>query len=113
MGLRLLAHYYDRTEALIVSSVLNAEGVPNFVHSYDVLSALYFYEMAFGGYRIMVAEDDLAAAVQIVRAARAAPLLEGERLSTHHLLWPSLVLSYLVWMPLPLRLHRWFDVSKS
>ncbi len=78
MGLRLVAHYFDPIEALIALSVIDAAGVPCFVHRFYLSSIQPDYTMALGGYRLMVHVDDVEAAIDVIVEARANPLLEGE-----------------------------------
>src|SRR5262245_11303903 len=116
MGLRLVAHYFERSEALIVWSALDAAGVPAFVHGLDVCVMRPWDEVAFGGYRIVVSEDDLAAPVGILGEARKKPIFEGERLVTRHYIAVSVIpiLAFLVWgwIPyLPFRSHDWRSVE--
>jgi hypothetical protein len=112
MGLRLVAHYYDRNEALIVSAVLDAAGIPNFVHAYEMLSIQPWYEVAFGGYRVMVVEDDLVLAVDVLRESRAHPILEGDVLVTHYhpafmiAAWITLIFGGFV-LFIPYQSHSW------
>jgi hypothetical protein len=84
MGLRLVAHYFDRSEALIVRGALQAVGVPAFVHGFDLLTVQPWCEVTFGGYRVVVPEEELADAVAVLREARSKPLWEGEALVTRY-----------------------------
>jgi hypothetical protein len=77
MGLRLVAHYYDRTEALIARSVISDAGMLALIPNEDVLRMLPRYTMAFGGYRLLVSEHDLEEAVAVLREAVANPLRGG------------------------------------
>jgi hypothetical protein len=111
MGLRLVAHYYDRIDALIVSGALDAAGVPNFLHGYDLVALQPFREIALGGYRLMVCEEDLAAALDVIHEAQARRSFEGERLSIRPALEVSLLL-LLVWgIFFLIRRHSWQDVD--
>ena len=116
MGLRLVAHYFDRGEALVVSSALDAAGIPAFVHGLDLLTMQPFYEFAFGGCRVVVSEDDLAQAVEVIREARRKPIFEGERLVTrHHIAFGvAPILTFILWdwiLFLPYRGHEWRSVE--
>lgn len=111
MGIALIAHYYDRTEGLIATSALDAAGVVTFAMSSEIVGVQPFHEIAYGGYRIYACDEDVAAAVTVLTEARAKPLFGDERLSTHHLLIPSLLITCLFGAPMPLRRHRWHDVT--
>lgn len=112
MGLRLLAHYYDRNEALIVSALLDECGIANFVHGMFHTAVQPWNEFTLGGYRVMVREEDVAAAVDALRFARDNPVREGEQLVTHyHLAFPIAgILTFIVggWILfIPFRSHSW------
>jgi hypothetical protein len=47
MGLALVAHYFGRSEALVVWSVIDCAGVPAFVHGLDILTMRPWDEGAF------------------------------------------------------------------
>ena len=107
MGLRLVAHYYDRNEALIVSAALDAAGVPTFLENHEQNANLPFEQIALGGFRVMVCEQDLAAALGVLEEARRASSFEGEQLSQRTFWVPSLLLVLLTGIPLPFRISRW------
>jgi hypothetical protein len=110
MGLRLVAHYYDRVEALIAFSAIDAAGVPVFLESSALLAVDIGYIGAVGGYRVVVCEPDLAAAVAVLDEARAAPILEGEVLDVEHDALNgvlSLIVGLLAAAPAPIRGRRW------
>lgn len=112
MGLRLVAHIYDRVEALIVASALDAAGVPTFVESQALLLIDPGYLGALGGFRIVVCEQDLEAAVLVLAEARAAPLQEGERLEVEFDALngvASFLLGFLIAAPAPVRRRRWLS----
>jgi hypothetical protein len=109
MGLRLLAHYYDRSEALVASAALDAAGIPTFVENHEQNANLPFEQIALGGFRLMVCEQDIADALSVLGDARGAPLLEGERLSQRTYWLPSLMLVLLMGVPLPFRTSRWHE----
>lgn len=119
MGLRLVAHYYDRVEALVVSSALDAAGVPNFVENFNQMAVKPFEEVALGGYRLMVCEQDLQYALDVLAEARAKRSFEGERLSTYSAFDLSMlliiVLTILTSIPIgifiPFRWHKWHSVD--
>ena len=110
MGLRLVAHYYDRVEALVVFSALDAAGLPVFVESLALLSVDYAYVGAVGGFRIVVCEEDIDAAVSVLREARASPLKDGEVLEVEFDALNgvlSFVVGWLAFAPMPIRGRRW------
>ncbi|WP_395646677.1 hypothetical protein [Terricaulis sp.] len=118
MGLRLLAHYFDRNEALIVSALLDESGIANFVHGVFHTAVQPWNEFTLGGYRVMVREEDMTAAVQEVCDARAQRVLEGGKLVTHHhLAFPLAgILTFLFggWIFfMPYRSHSWVDASEE
>jgi hypothetical protein len=111
MGLRLVAHYFDREEALVAHSAVNAAGMLSFLPNFDALTALPYYTLAFGGYRLLVVEEDLEAAVSVLREARLNPLVEGEGLIVETDLLDR-VLGLLIWLfaagaPAPVKHRRW------
>lgn len=113
MGLRLLAHYYDRDEALVAQSVIESAGMLSFLPAIDVLTVLPYYTMAFGGYRLLVVDDDLEAAASVLGEARLNPLLEGERLVVETDMLDR-VFSLIVWLfsagaPAPIKRRRWIE----
>lgn len=110
MGLRLVAHYLDRYEAVIVAAALDAAGVPVFVENYHQVSAQPFSEIALGGFRLMVCEQDLGDALAVIGEARRKSSFEGERLSKQALLIPTLALFFLFGLLMPLRSYRWIEV---
>lgn len=84
MGLRLVAHYLDRSEAVVVSSVLDAAGVPNFIENFQQVWVHPLEEIAMGGFRLMVRKEDLSVALEILREARANPAPCEEVLTVRH-----------------------------
>jgi hypothetical protein len=109
MGLRLVAHYYDRNEALIVSAAVDAAGIPNFLENAEQNSVQPFYQVALGGFRLMVCEQDLHDALAIIEEARRNPVREGERLSQRTYPLSSLMLFLVIGVPLPFRTSTWRD----
>lgn len=79
MGLRLVAHYLEPAEALIAFGAVDAAGVPCFLHGLELASIQPDYMLAYGGYRLVVCEEDVTAATLVLAEAKANPLLEGER----------------------------------
>ncbi len=110
MGLRLVAHYYDRVEALIAFSAVDASGTPVFLESLNTLTLDNGYLGALGGFRLVVCEEDVAAAVAILGEARANPLREGEVLDVEFDLLHcalSLAVGLIGSAPSPIRTRRW------
>lgn len=109
-----LTTLYDRSEALVMSSCLDAAGVPNWVFGAELININPFHEIAFGGYRLFVQQPDLDAALGVLREARMKPLLEGERLSKHHIITPHLLITVMtlaIWVwAIPLRRYVWHAV---
>lgn len=110
MGLQLVAHYFDRIEALIAESALDAAGIPVFMHSSALLTVDPAYTIAVGGFRLLVCGEDLQAALAVLEEARRNPLHEGEPLNVE-LNFLNGVLSFLVGgvcgAPAPIRTRRW------
>ena len=113
MGLALLAHYFDSNEALIVGAALDAAGIPNFIENYRQISIQPFYEIALGGHRLMVCEEDLADAIAVLDEARRKRSFEGERLSQRTYLFVSLLLLLVLFAPMPIRTSKWRDVNAA
>lgn len=118
MGLRLVAHYYDRNEALIAIGALDAAGLAGFLINAAQISVQPFHEVALGGFRLMVVDEELEEAVAVLREALRNPLLEGERLSKNHRTGAFIALHLsqflllggflLIW---PLRTYSWRDTA--
>jgi hypothetical protein len=111
MGLRVAAQSYDRSEALVMSSCLDAAGVIHWVFGAELININPFHEITYDGYRIVVCEGDFQSAAGVLREARAKPLLEGERLSKQHIIVPHMLATFLlgwfwVWA-IPLRRYVW------
>ncbi len=111
MGLRLVAHYFERSEAFVARSAIEAEGMLAYLHNEDWLRLYPQYVGPFGGYRLMVSEHDLEDAVAILREASASPLLEGERLELHGTTWDRIMSFALGWViggvPVAIREAKW------
>ncbi len=111
MGLRLVAHYFDRSEAFVARSVIEAQGMLAFLHNEDWIRLYPHYVGPFGGYRLVVSELDLEDAVSVLREARLNPLLEGERLELKGDLFDrvmSFVVGYIIGgVPTMIRKTRW------
>jgi hypothetical protein len=114
MELRIVARLYDRSETLVMSSCLDAAGVPHWVFGAELININPFHEIAYDGYRIVVNEGELETALAVIAEARINPLLEGERLSKQHIIVPHLLLTLLlgwVWVwAIPLRRYVWHTV---
>ena len=111
MALRLLAHFYERNEALIACGALEAAGVYAVLINRAQIEIMPFHEIALGGYRLMVMEEELASAVGVLREARAKRSFEGERLSQRTYIGVSIILLFLIGMFMPFRTSKWHDVS--
>jgi hypothetical protein len=111
MGLRLIESYFDRSEALVARGALEAAGVSIFLRNFELISIYPFHEVVYGGFQIWSAEEDVEAAVSVLRESLRRPLLEGERLSTHTFMIPSLALFFLGGLLMPLKMRRWHDVD--
>lgn len=118
MGLRLVAHYYDRNEALIAVGALDAAGLAGFLINTAQVSVQPFHEVALGGFRLMVVEEELNDAIAVLEESLRSPLLDGERLSKNHRtgLFIALHLSQflvlggflLIW---PLKTYSWHETA--
>ena len=119
MGLRLVARHYDRSEALVASAALDAAGIPNWVEGFNQVAIQPFHEIALQGYRLMVVDHDVADAVAVLREAMRKRSFEGERLSVDYrlgltmLLWLVPFFFFLVPLYLPMKRHKWHDVSEE
>jgi hypothetical protein len=113
MGLRLVAHYLDRSEAVVVSSMLDAAGVPNFIEIFQQVWVRPLKEIAMGGFRLMVAEEDLAVALEVLPEAQANPAPCDELLTVRHFpvtfavfhLAQLMLIGLFLWVPM--RQHQW------
>jgi hypothetical protein len=116
MGLRLVAHYYDRSEAYVARSVVEAAGLLTFLHDEGWIRSFPNYVGALGGYRLMVSEIDLEDAIALLTEAKANPLLGGEQLELTGGLWDrvmSFVAGYaLCGVPTPIRESRWIPFEQ-
>jgi hypothetical protein len=110
MGLRLLARYYERNEAYIAFGALEAAGVVAFLENPAQSSVTPFEEIARGGYRLMVPDEELEAAIAVMEEARRDRSFEGERLSQRTYIALSLVLMFTIGMFMPFRTSTWHEV---
>ncbi len=115
MGLRLVAHYYERSEAYVARSVVEAAGILAFLHNEDWIRLYPQYLGPFGGYRLMVSDFDLEDAVAVLVEAKLNPLLEGERLELHGSVSDRIMSFVLGWViggvPVSVRVSRWVDIT--
>lgn len=111
MGLRLVAHYYERNEALIVLGALHAAGIVAFLLNQAHNSVSPFNVLAIGGFRLMVPEEELPAALAVIEEARRTRSFEGERLSQRTYIAVSLFLLFTVGMFMPFRTSTWHDTK--
>lgn len=113
MGLRALAYYLDRTEAVVVRSVLSDAGVLAVIGNEDMLRLQPWYTLTFGGYRILVSELQLEEAIAVLEEARVNPLTEGETLSVQGGFVDRVASLILGWLgggaPTPIRGYSWKD----
>jgi hypothetical protein len=111
MGLVLVAHYYERVDALVAKSVVEGAGVAAFLPNFDVLTLLPDYTMAFGGYRLLVVEGEVEAAVFALRHAQTQPASTDERLFVEGDFLDRVLSLVVGWFaggaPAPIRQRRW------
>lgn len=111
MGLSLVAHYFERSEAFVARSVIEAEGMLAYLHNEDWLRFYPQYVGPLGGYRLMVSEHDLEDAVAVLTEAQLNPLLDGECLELHGTVWNRVMSFGLGWaiggVPVAIRDARW------
>jgi hypothetical protein len=110
MGLRLLARYYERNEAYIALGALEAAGVVAFLENPAQSSVTPFEEIARGGYRLMVPDEELDVAIAALEEARCKRSFEGERLSQRTYIALSLILLFTIGMFMPFRTSTWHEV---
>jgi len=111
MGLRTAAYFLERTEAVVARSALEDAGLLVFIGNEDWLRALPSYTLALGGYRLLVCEDDMEDALDILRAAqRGGPDTGEELVVTADILDCALSLFFGVFAggaPVRVRSRRW------
>jgi len=78
MGLRALAYYFDRSEALVVRGALEAAGILAIIGNEDFLRVWPHYIGPLSGYRVLVLEFEVEDAVAVIEEALAHPIEEGE-----------------------------------
>jgi|CXWL01.1.fsa_nt_gi hypothetical protein len=114
MGLRIVARLYDQSEALVMSSALEAAGVPHWLYGAPQCRVDPYSEIAYDGYKIVVCEEELDSAIAVISEALSAPVHEGGRLSTRHLTLASLLLFFLFFgVVMPLKIRRWHDEQQA
>jgi hypothetical protein len=113
MALRLLAHFYDRNEALIATGALEAAGIVVFIENAAMVSINPLHEIALAGFRLMVPEQELPDAIAIIEEARRTRSFEGERLSQRTYIALSMILMALMGTFLPFRTSKWHHVSEA
>jgi hypothetical protein len=119
MGLRLVAHYFDRAEAFVVHSALDAAGVAAFLENHNQVALKPFSEIALGGFRLMVADEDLSVALDVLREAVASPTPCDERLVVRHYPWSFAFFHLMQWYLVglffwvPMRRYCWAPVVSS
>ena len=125
MGLRLVASYYDRMEAVVVSAALDAAGIPNWLEGFNQIWIQPFSDIALHGFRLVVVEEDLADAIATIGEARRKRSFEGERMSKDHGLARTLLVwgvtwllpaywfgfGFPIWLPLPR--YKWWPVTSA
>jgi hypothetical protein len=115
MGLRLVAHYFDRSEAFVARSVVEAAGMFAVLHNEDWLRFYPQYVGPFGGYRLMVSDLDLEDAVAVLGEAQLNPLLEGERLELRGGVVDRIMSFIIGWaiggVPAAIRESRWVTLD--
>jgi hypothetical protein len=105
MSLVTVARVFDRSDALILRSVLESEGLIAFVAEYDLLTVLPHLTFAVGGYRLQVPAEDEAGAREILRLARTEAARVPQMLELRvdwYLLLLSLAITVIFAAPLPL-----------
>ncbi|PZO56231.1 MAG: hypothetical protein DCF16_00635 [Alphaproteobacteria bacterium] len=117
MGLRLVARLYDRSEALVMSSCLDAAGVPHFLFGAEMININPLHEIVYDGYKIIVCDDDLASSLAVLAEAQARPAECDEVLTTRHFpvtfavfhLAQFLLVGLIFWIPM--RRHSWLTAA--
>jgi hypothetical protein len=98
-----------------MSSCLDAAGVPNWVFGAEMININPLHEIVYDGYKVVVSEDDLQSALDVLKEAMANPTPCDERLvirfspvvfATFHLVQIAMVGMFL-W--LPMRGYQWLS----
>src|SRR5262245_36081087 len=80
MGLRTAAYFLERTEAVVARSALEGAGLLAFIGGEDWRAMVPYHTLALGGYRLLVCDEDMEEAIEILRAARTSAVADGEEL---------------------------------
>jgi hypothetical protein len=117
MGLRLVAHYYERSEAYVARSLLEGTGMLVILHNDGWIRTLPYLVGALGGYRLMVPDFELEDAVTLLTEAKLNPLQEGEWLEVRGGWWDR-IMSFLVGyairgVPVSIRETRWVPFDQA
>jgi hypothetical protein len=72
MSLRRVDTTFDLPEAHIVVGLLRSEGIDAHVFDADFVRQDWFRAIAYGGYRILVADEDVPVAIERIRVYREA-----------------------------------------
>jgi len=117
MGLRLVAHYFERSEGVVARSVLEDVGMFAYLQNEGLIRLCPQYVGPLGGYRLLVSEIDLEEAVELLIEAKLNPLLDGERLEVRGGVWDrivSLVMGYIIGgVPVAIRETRWVPFDEA
>jgi hypothetical protein len=70
MSLRRIDTAFDLLEAHIIAGMLEAEGIAAYVFDTGFVRQDWFKAIAYGGYRIMVADEDVPAAIARIQRYR-------------------------------------------
>jgi hypothetical protein len=89
---------------------LEAAGVVAFLENPAQSSVTPFEEIARGGYRLMVLDEELDVAIAVLEEARCTRSFEGERLSQRTYIAFSLLLLFTIGMFMPFRTSKWHEV---
>ncbi len=72
MSLRRIDTTFDLPEAHIIVGLLRADGIDAYAFDTDFVRQDWFKAIAYGGYRILVPDEDVGSAGEIIRAYREA-----------------------------------------
>jgi hypothetical protein len=70
--MRVIASYFEATEAYIAASVLDAEGIPFEIRDEHVVGVGWLYSQATGGVKLLVPDDVADRAAALLGADRSA-----------------------------------------
>jgi hypothetical protein len=74
-GIVVVRRFQDRFEAMVARSALEASGIQCWLPEIETVSVAPHYNIALGGCRLLVAEEDLEAAIA---ALQSEPLDQGD-----------------------------------